>query len=170
MLDEQAFLPHVFGPDEHFVDLFHVYDNLSQTPYQRGIGIECSDPDRYIMNSWHVITPEALRNHSDWKYRGRTQFISFYGKLESAQKEAQRRRKQEYIPGGGRRDPDSVRIAHVRLFRGTKVWFFSRDQMLRMMQCFGWNAAYQMTTCSHPDEWYVYGDVPDEHVQNRNDL
>lgn len=122
------------------------------------------------MHAWHVITPRMLMRHSDWKNRGRTQFISFYHSFNAAQQEAQRRMQQLHVSGGYLRNPNSVRIAHVRLPRGTNVWFFSRSEMLRMMEGFGSHAANGMHRVSHPDEWYVWGDVPDENVVNRDHL
>ena len=90
-MDRIVFQPHTFRLDEEYVDLFHVYDNLSQTPYQTDRGIQCGDPDQYLMQAWHVITPRTLMRHSDWWNRNRTQFISFYDNLDIAQNEAQRR-------------------------------------------------------------------------------
>lgn len=165
-----AFQPHIFRPGEDVVDLYHVYDNLSQTPYVRDRGIWCCDRDQYFVNAWHVITPGALLRHADWRNRQSTQFISFFANRTVAEHEAHRRRLNTYIPGGRRRDPNSVRVAHVRLPRGTNVWFFSRSEMLRMMQTLGGTAAMNMLQVSHPNEWYVWGDVPDENVENRNNL
>lgn len=169
-MDRSTFHPHVFGPDEEFVDLYHVYDNLSKTPYLSGRGIWCGDSDQYVMHPYHVITPNALIRHSDWNNRILTQFISFFDNAGDAHEEAQRRAQQLHVPGGYRRDPNSIRIAHVRLLRGTNVWVFSRSEMLRMMKSFGGTAAYDMLRVSHPHEWYVWGDVPKENVENRNAL
>ena len=132
-----VFRPHAFQPTEAHIDLYHVYDNLSQTPYQRGIGIECGDPDEYVMNAWHVITPNTMSQHLDWYNRQPTQFISLFADRNAAAQEAQRRRNQAFVPGGGQRIPNSVRTAHIRLSRGTNVWFFSRAEMLAMMATFG---------------------------------
>jgi len=167
---QEIFQPHRFGADEQHVDLYHVYDNLSRTPYRRGIGIECEDPDNYIMNAWHVITPSAMRKHLHWRNSTRTQFISFYNSLQTAEREQQRRRSQTYVPGVGRRIPESVRIAHVRLPRNTNVWAFSRAEMLSMMGTFGHQAQLEMSRVSAPSEWFVWGAVPDEYVQNRHSL
>lgn len=167
---QEIFQPHQFRADEQHVDLYHVYDNLSRTPYQHGIGIECEDPDNYIMNAWHVITPSAMIKHLDWGNRTRTQFISFYNSLEDAEREQQRRRNQPYVRDVGRRNPRSVRIAHVRLSRNTNVWAFSRAEMLSMMGTFGHEAQLQTMRTSAPSEWFVWGVVPDEFVQNRHSL
>ena len=162
---QEIFQPHRFRADEPHVDLYHVYDNLSRTPYQHGIGIECEDPDNYIMNAWHVITPSAMIKHLDWRNRTPTQFISFYNRLEDAQREQQRRRNQPYV---GRRIRGPVRIAHVRLLPNTNVWAFSRAEMLNMMGIFSNQAQQQTFSTSAPSEWFVWGFVPDEFVQNRH--
>lgn len=163
---QEIFRPHRFEINEHHVDLYHVYDNLSRTPYRRGIGIQCEDPDSYIMNAWHVITPSAMRNHLDWRNSTRTQFISFYNSLKAAEQEQQRRRNQTFVNNVGRRIPESVSIAHVRLPRNTNVWAFSRAEMLSMMGTFSHQTKLEMSQVSAPSEWFVWGAVPDECVQN----
>lgn len=147
-----------------------MYDNLSRTPFQHGVGIECEDPDEYVMNAWHVITPLAMNRHLDWSNRNPTQFISFYGDLGAATREQQRRLHQTFVPGGGHRDGNSVRIAHVRLPRDTNVWAFSRAEMLDMMGVFGQPAQHQTFRTSGPSEWFVWGVVPKDLVQNRSAL
>jgi hypothetical protein len=165
---EEVFRPHRFRADEHHIDLYHVCDNLSRTPYQHGIGIQCEDPDEYFMNAWHVITPSAMMKHLDWRNRTPTQFISFYDKLEDAEREAQRRRYQLNVPDGGRRFPGTVRIAHVRLPWNTNVWAFSRAEMLSMMSFVGGQAHLDILRFSARGEWFVWGNVPDEFVLNRH--
>lgn len=123
---QQIFRPHQFQANESDFDLYHVYDDLSQTPYQPGIGIECGDLNRYLMTAGHVITPAAMRRHLDWGNREPTQFISFCSNRADAMCERDRRRRQTNVPGGGRRDANSVRVAHVRLSRDSNVWAFSQ--------------------------------------------
>jgi hypothetical protein len=154
---QQVFQPHRFGPGETFVDLWHVYDGLSQTPYEPGIGIQCGDPDQYFVNACHVITPKAMRRHLNWQNSVKTQFISFYDNQADARREAQRRRRM-YTPGRG-----AVRIAHVRLSLGTNVWFFSRQEMLAMMRAVD-DYGMDLVSCSGRTEWFVWGRVPDEYV------
>ena len=96
--------------------------------------------------------------------------INFNEILETAEREQQRRRSQTYVPSIGRRTPESVRIAHVRLPRNTNVWAFSRAEMLSMMGTFGHQAQLEMSRVSAPSEWFVWGAVPDEYVQNRHSL
>jgi hypothetical protein len=154
---QQIFQPHQFGPGETSIDLWHVYDGLSQTPYKPGIGIQCGDPDEYYVHAWHVITPKAMRRHLDWHNRVDTQFISFYDNQADAKREAQRRRSMN-TPRRG-----SVRIVHVRIPLGTDVWFFSRQEMLDMMRALN-DYSLDLMTCSGPTEWFVWGRVPEEYV------
>lgn len=158
------FRPHQFGNDVQHIDLYRVYDNLSRTPYQLGVGIECEDPDNYYMEAWHVITPATMSKHLDWENRERTQFISFYDNLVDALTEQQRRRGQTFVPNVGQRDPASVRVAHVRLPQNTNVWCFSRAEMLNMMETFGSKTQWQMIPVSGQSEWFVWGAVPDHLV------
>ena len=161
---QQIFQPHQFGHNVQHIDLYHVYDNLSRTLYQPGVGIECEDRDNYYMDAWHVITPAAMSKHLDWKNRERTQFISFYDNLNDALNEAQRRRIQPFVRNAGARDPASVRVAHVRLLQNTSTWSFSRAEMLNMMATFGPQAQWQMLPVSGRSEWFVWGVVPDAEV------
>ena len=70
--------------------------------------------------------------HSDWSNPEPNPFIPFSDDLSTAQQEAPRRIRQQYVPGGESRRPASVRIAHVRLLKEKSVWFFSRSEMLRI--------------------------------------
>jgi hypothetical protein len=156
---QHIFQPHQFGPGEDYVDLWHVYDNLSQTPYQTGIGIQCGDPREFYVKAWHIITPKAMRRHLDWRNRNQTQFISFYDNENQATREAQRRRDSN-MPGRG-----LVRIAHVRIPNGTGVWVFSRREMLSMMLALDDNGT-DLITSSGSREWFVWGVVPEHLVRN----
>lgn len=167
---ERIFRRHQSGNSEQYVDLWHVYDDLSRTPYQHGSGIQCEDPDVYLMNPWHVITPLAVRQHLDWRNRIATQFVSFYGDHAAALVEQQRRIDRPYVPGGQRRDTSTVRVAHVRLPRNTKVWAFSRLELLDMMAAFGGNARCDTFLTTAPSEWFVWGAIPDDLVLNRHNL
>ncbi|KAK2007895.1 hypothetical protein LZ32DRAFT_609898 [Colletotrichum eremochloae] len=163
---QEIFQPHQFGINEQYVNLYHVYDDLSRTPYQHGIGIECEDPDIYFMNAWHVITPSAIGKHLNWCNKAPTQFMSFYNNLKTARCEQYRRCNQTYVHDVGYRRPESVRIAHVRLPRNTNVWAFLHEEMLGMMGTFG--AGLEMSRISDPSELFVWWGVPDECVQNRH--
>ncbi|KAH7012031.1 uncharacterized protein B0I36DRAFT_53917 [Microdochium trichocladiopsis] len=164
------FQPHQFTADEQYIDLYHVYDNLSRTPYQDGLGIVCGDRDVYTMNAWHVITPSAMRKHLEWSNRTLTQFISFYKNQRDAEDEQQRRRNQTRVAGGHYRKPESVRIAHVRLERNTHVWAFSRKEMLSMMGSLDPASQRELSPMSGLNEWFVWGLVPDKCVENRRSL
>lgn len=166
---QQVFRPHQFV-NENYIDLYHVYDNLSRTQYEHGIGINCEDPNEYIINAWHVITPFAMRRHLNWSNRIPTQFVSFYDNMADAARAQHHRRSRPFVSGGIYRDPNSVRIAHVRLPRGTNVWAFSRAEMLDMMGVFGNAARLEMLRTSGANEWFVWGVVPEALVQNRHAL
>jgi hypothetical protein len=98
---QQIFQPHQFGPGESSIDLWHVYDDLSQTSYHPGTGIQCGDPNDYFVNAWHIITPKAMRRHLDWRSRKQTQFISFYDNENDARREVHftgRNKRRSYEP------------------------------------------------------------------------
>lgn len=105
-----------------------------------------------------------MKKHLDWGNKVPTQFISFYNSLEAAVREQRRRHSQLH----GTRTPQSSRIAHVRLPRNTNVWAFSRAEMLSMMGTFGPQAQVEMSQVCARSEWFVWGAVPDELVQNRH--
>lgn len=111
-----------------------------------------------------------MRQHPDWRNRVRTQLVSLSGNRENAIQEAQRRIDSPLVPRVGWWDPNSVRVAHVRLFRGTNVWVFSREEMLNMMGTFGTAARREMFQMSHLDEWFVWGAIRETDVYNRHDL
>jgi len=148
---QQIFQPHQFVNEDH-IDLYHVYDNLSRTPYEHGVGINCDDPNDYVMNAWHVITPSAMRRHLDWNNRIPTQFVSFYDNMADASQPLDQRRGRPIVWGVGLRDPNTVRIAHVRLPRGTNIWAFSRPEMVNMMDVFGSSARRDMFMTSEANE------------------
>ncbi|KAF2453107.1 hypothetical protein BDY21DRAFT_357290 [Lineolata rhizophorae] len=157
------FVSHPFAENES-LDLYHVYDNLSRTPLGR-YGIECDDPDRYLMAPWHVITPLKMRKHLDWGNREPTQFISFYDNRDSAFKEARRRRAASLAAFGRRRqlgkqdrDPGTVSVAHVRLDKNSNVWVFSKEELMRMIP------EYDIFQMAGKNEWFVWEYVPLEHV------
>ncbi|KAM0704590.1 hypothetical protein Q7P35_008824 [Cladosporium inversicolor] len=154
---QQIFKPHQFGPGEKSIDFWHVYNNLSRTPYESGVGIQCRDPDQYYVNAWHVITPKAMRRHLDWRNRVDTQFISFYEDQADAKREAQRRRNMHT------RERGAVRIAHINIPQGSNVWFFSRQEMLDMMRALG-DYGVDLMSCSGSTEWFVWGRVWQECV------
>ena len=96
--------------------------------------------------------------------------ISLYGNAADAMQERQRRINNPFVAGVGWRNPNSVRVAHVRLLRGTRVWVFSREEMLNMMGTFGAAAQVEMFRMSHPSEWFVWGAIPEIDVHNRHNL
>jgi hypothetical protein len=162
---KNIFKPHGFQVGQH-IDLYHVYDNLSQTQFERGYGITCGDPDNYCMGAWHVITPTAVRKHLDWRNRQPTQFISLYDSLEHAKAEKERRLNK--IRYG--RQPNTVKIAHVRLDGNCRVWANSRDEILAMMNAVGYSGRTDVFTNLGSSEWLVLGFIPEELLVNRSSL
>nr|POF18006.1 hypothetical protein CFP56_13417 [Quercus suber] len=161
------FRPHQFDVGQQYIDLYHVYDDLSRTQFYHGTGIQCEDSRIYVMDAWHVITPRAMLKHLDWGNREATQFISFYADHGYAVAEQQRRMNQPFVSGVGYRNRHSVRIAHVRLARDSNVWVFSRQDLLNMMQTNFPASVRELWVSSGPQEWFVWGTVPETFVYNR---
>ncbi|KAK5165728.1 uncharacterized protein LTR77_008651 [Saxophila tyrrhenica] len=181
---DSIFRPHDFQPGEEYIDLYHVYDNLSRTPFVRRTGIWCADPRPgpvHALEAHRSITPASMRKHLDPLNRHPTQFISFYSEREAALAEVQRRRWEVKVPGPTKpgeleptmrdRDVTSVRMAHVRLHPGTEVYFFSRAEMLEMMEVHP-EVGMEQYVLEHsvPSEWFVWGYVREECVENREDF
>lgn len=158
-LDPSAFRPHVYTEDG-VQTLYHVYDNLSQTPYIDQHGIEAGDPNTYVMHPQHIITYSAMLSHLNWRNREPTYFISLYGNKQAALQEAYRRRQKINVPGvSSVRDPTSVRITvvSVQVLDQEKIFYFSRAEMINMLQV---PAAHIIFTSSTPEEWFVMEYIP----------
>ena len=166
-LNPDAFRPHQYTPADQIHHLYHVYDNLSQTPYVPGIGINAGDPNTYWMHPQHIITYAAMEKHFDWSNREPTYFISLYSDINTARREANRRRNRIHIrePSGQvqRRDPASVRIAEVsiRELDRLKVFYFSREEMINMLQA---PMNHPVFYNSQRGEWLAMEYIPDEAV------
>lgn len=156
----EYFRPYHFGPSEEFVELYHVYDNQSQTPLIPDVGIQCADTNNYIMDAWHVITGKAIRRHLDWSNRRPAQFVSFYDDLATARRDKSRRI-------GSGKSPQAVRIAHIRLSKGTNVWFFSKQEWLSMMQAVN-EPRFDINSTMGRRDWIVWGAVPADCVLKDN--
>lgn len=52
-------------PNTNF-NLYHVYDNLSQTPHCLNGGITAGDSNTSNLQPWQIITPDTMANHLDW--------------------------------------------------------------------------------------------------------
>lgn len=79
LLDPNAFRRYNYTTADPVQYLYHVYDNLSQTPYVPKIGINAGDVNSYIMHPQHIITYAAMANHLNWNNREPTYFISGEG-------------------------------------------------------------------------------------------
>jgi hypothetical protein len=58
-----------------------------------------------------------------------------------------------------------VQVAHVNIPLGSRVWSFSRQEMLDMMKALG-DYSLDLMTSSGSREWFVWGVVPDHLVQD----
>lgn len=161
-LDPGLFQRHHFTNDVQH--LYHVYDNLSQTPYREGAGIECGDVNSYIMHPQYIITYHAMANHLNWNNREPTYFISLYDDLHRAQLEANRRTNQVSVPNQvGRRNPASVRIAEISVheLERLNVFYFSRNDLIQMLRP---PPNHPVFINSSPGEWFVMEYIPDSAV------
>lgn len=161
--NRNRFRPHQFANDVQY--LYHVYDNLSQTPYRQGRGIQSGDINCYLMHPQYIITDQAMANHLNWNNREPTYFISLYDNLDRAQLEANRRRSQVFVPNQvKRRDPGSVGIAKVSVYKleMLKVFYFSREDLLEMLRP---PRNHPVFTCSSPGEWFVMAYIPNSAIE-----
>jgi hypothetical protein len=136
-LNRDAFRPHDYHAHDTNQRLYHVYDNLSQTPYVPDEGINAGDSNRYLMHPWHIISYSAMIKHLDWNNRDPTYFISLYDNAQAAHIEANRRRNQSNVPGQDhQRDPGTVRIAEVSIaeLHSLNVFYVSRQELLTMLR------------------------------------
>lgn len=161
-LPSDRFRSHRCQPGQD-IRLFHVYDNLSQTPYQPGYDIESGDPNTYLINPQHLITYVKMGQHLDWQNREPTNFISFYDNPCHALTEARRRMQQRYVPNQGTntyRSPESVRIAVVsaRRLDNSNAFYFSTSDLIAMLQI---PSNHNLRPSLTQGEWFVMDFVPE---------
>lgn len=154
-VDSDPFCSHRCSNDDADLTLYHVYDNLSQTPL-RDDGISCGDPNTYYMHPRHIITHKKILSHLKWEEREPTYFISFYDSAKAALEEAIRRQGQPR-PQGMYRNVDSVRIATVsaRELDAKKVFYFSTPELKKMVP-----PSHDMRPRLDPREWFAMEFVP----------
>ena len=136
------------------VTLYRVYDCDSQSPLDND-GFACGDPNTYVMNAWHVITPAAICRHLKWRNRRPTQFISFYNNLADALREFRRRRNNvspHYAAA-------TVRIAVIQIIASDNIWAFPKQQLMAMMNSIGGNVS-DINASMGGNEWMVWEFVP----------
>lgn len=162
-LDLSRFRPHVLLPNMDIL-LYHVYDDLSQTPFVPNEGIFSGDPHNYVLNLWHIITTQKMMEHLEWNNRNPTWMISFYDDRQLALSEQLRRRNHTHffdVATGERRirNPNRVRIAVVsarRLQDRGCLYFSTAD--IRWMLRTGPN--HPLFTMYNQCEWFVLDWVP----------
>ncbi|KAK4198337.1 hypothetical protein QBC40DRAFT_331706 [Triangularia verruculosa] len=76
--------------------LYHVYDDLSQTPYHGGLGIHAGVPEQPDGGPRRV-TAKSLINHLNWRHRSPTPYISLWDDWAKAEKEVERRLKNPEV-------------------------------------------------------------------------
>ncbi|KAI9682391.1 MAG: hypothetical protein M1817_000445 [Caeruleum heppii] len=166
---QDDFSPHFLAPStEAFLKLFHVFDDLSQTPYRRGRGIEAGDKHVDHVSYWHRITAAALGKHLDWTQREPTSFISLFADEEAAQREAQRRVANPMVYDQEDKvwwHRGLVQIAVVSAFELSRrdVFYFSTEDLQSdRMLWVGCQAS--LVGRLGRKEWFVMDWIPDEAV------
>lgn len=168
-LNTNLFRPHHLPPTSPNFYLYHVYDNLSQSPFtqndpERADGIYSADPNNYIMKPWHIVTYSKMMQHLDWSNREPTWIISLFDNFQSASNEYNRRRTQILVPktatgGVSQRNPDSVHIAvvSVRRLQSKHCWYFSTSEMRQMLSV---QPNHPLFFMSNLHEWFVLDWIP----------
>ncbi|KAH6842489.1 hypothetical protein B0I37DRAFT_382039 [Chaetomium sp. MPI-CAGE-AT-0009] len=114
------------------LQLYHVYDEISQTPYRPGAGIEAGDKNTYYIRYQHRITPRLIAKHLDWYQKEPTSFISLFDDPSDAFHEARRRmdNPEVYLDGEScHRSAVSVAIISARRLVDAGVFFFSTKDL-----------------------------------------
>ena len=135
--DDYRFPPHRSNDEIIF---YHVYDNLSQTPYVPGEGISSALGRKRNLEDHSIdtlITRHRLFEHLDWDNRNSSPFISLCQTWGGALREARRRARQisvwnKHQKTWSERKPSSIRIARVssRELDDLGVHYFSADQFI----------------------------------------
>lgn len=169
------FVPHRLHPVyERDLTLYHVYDDLSQTPYIHGYGIEVGDKNRYYMRYRHRINVRLLANHLDWYQDEPTSFISLFGNPTAALREANRRMSRRNVYRNGYwydRGFVSVAAIPARYLADEGVFFFSAQDLSSARMLGG--RAHQLDGMLGAREWFAMDYIPDaavEYVVEEDDL
>ena len=157
----QDFSCHQFDPihDQNF-KLYHVYDNLSQTPYIPGQGIEAGDKNRYLVRYWHRITVSSIAQHLDWYQKTPTSFTSLHGEPASALKAARQRMEKRNIELDGRwhnRGQVFVAVISARQLADAGVFVFSTEDLKseRMLNQQGMSITHKLAGKLNEREWFA---------------
>lgn len=163
----EDFSPHQLDPvHERDLKLYHVYDALSQTPYERGYGIEAGDKNTYYMRYCCRINLRLIEKHLDWNQEEPTSFISLFDTPESALKEARRRMSHRTVRRKGkwcRRGPVFVAVISPHSMAEEGVFFFSARDLTsdRMLDGCGGQLAGKLGS----REWFAMDYIPDSAVE-----
>ncbi len=167
----QDFSRHQFDPirDQNF-KLYHVYDNLSQTPYIPGQGIEAGDKNRYLVRYWHRITVRSIAQHLDWYQKTPTSFISLYGDSSSALDAARTRVEKRNIKLDGKwhnRGPVFIAVISARQLADAGVFCFSTEDLKseRMLNLQGMSINHPLACKLNEREWFAMDRIPEVAVE-----
>jgi hypothetical protein len=162
MMDD--FLPHRLHPVyERDLTLYHVYDELSQTPYIHGYGIEAGDKNRYYIRYRHRITVPLIAKHLDRYQDEPTSFISLFDSPNNALREAQGRMSHRYVYRDGQsydRGFVFVALISARQLADEGVFFFSAQDLRRMLG----GGTQQLDGILGAREWFAMDYIPDTTV------
>jgi len=157
-------------PNNNNFNLYHVYDNLSRTPYCLNRGITAGNPNISQLDPWQIITPDTMAEHLDWWNPDPTHFISLYDDYDMALEEAYRRQNHPWITNDETgevtyRDPNTVRIAVVDASRldAMRCFYFSTEQMWDMIEPQMDEEDMEDEVWDHTkdEEWFVVGHIPE---------
>ncbi len=167
----QDFTAHQFDPmrDEAF-KLYHVYDNLSQTPYIPGQGIQAGDKNIYLLRYWHRITVHSIAQHLDWYQKTPTSFISLYGDPDSALRAVSQRMEKRNIKLDGRwqnRGPVFIAVISARKLADAGVFVFSTEDLKseKMLDLQGMSINHPLAGKLNEREWFAMDRIPEAAVE-----
>ncbi|KAK0671529.1 hypothetical protein QBC41DRAFT_315498 [Cercophora samala] len=151
------------------VKLYHVYDDLSQTPYNEGLGIHAGVSDR-PPGPQRGITAKSLRNHLNWSHRNPTPYISLWDDWAKAEKEVERRLKMPNVDprrSGASTSRGEVRVAVIsrnRLLESDTVAFNLAEFLDRPGKKDLVASLRAKETLISPKEWLAMYSIPDDAV------
>ncbi|KAK0714460.1 hypothetical protein B0T21DRAFT_375942 [Apiosordaria backusii] len=155
------------GPDD--VKLYHVYDDLSQTPYREGLGI-CAGISDPPPGQQHKVTAKSLINHLNWSHRNATPYISLWDDWGKAEKEVERRLKKPTVFSN--RTKTSTPRGDVKVAVISRNWLLQSDAFAFNLEEFLTRpentelltALRAKRTPISPKEWLAMHWIPDNAV------
>ena len=162
----EGFRSHRGGSDMTF---YHVYDNLSQSPFVRGRGITCGivrPLEGYHINN--LVTYKRMHEHLDWENRNMTPFISLHSTKESALRDASLRAQNTQVYDRAakcyrQRTISSIRIAGISSAEldDLGVHYFSTKQLKHALDL---NPNQKIWKHLSDREWFAIDHIPDDAV------